>query len=191
MSSLHRSSASTHDMLIFWSSCTTVLRQELLDLSSFLLSGGVHLQATLGIRSCSILYTRQSHLNRLNVMSLVMLWLLVFLYSCSLDILLGQKIWHILLRHLWWKTSSVCTDHSPTLWSLNHRGEQTWHCCYTGASLFWAVLCVDGVYVHHLSFGGVDVKLAPVWHICWSCHLDCILEWFVERRARLSAKSIN
>ena len=97
--------ASSHDRFICFSSCVTVLRQVVFGLPGFLLPGGVHLKATFEMRSGSILNTCPSHLRRLCVISLVMLQLPVFLYRSLLEILLGQKIWHILLRHPLWNTS--------------------------------------------------------------------------------------
>ena len=60
--------------------------------------------------SCSILSTCPNHLRRRCVMSLVMFWLPVSLYSSLFDILFGQKIWHIRRRHLLWNTSSFLTS---------------------------------------------------------------------------------
>ncbi len=97
--------ASPHDRFICSSSCVTVLRQVVLGLPGFLLPGGVHLKAIFVMRSCSILNTCPSHLRRLCVISLMMLQLPVFLYSSLLEILLGQKIWHIRRRHPLWNTS--------------------------------------------------------------------------------------
>ena len=91
-------------------SCVTVLRQVVLGLPGFLLPGGVHLKATFVMWSCSILRTCPSHLRRLCVISLVMLRLPVFLYSSLLEIVFGQKIWHICLRHLLWNTSIFLVD---------------------------------------------------------------------------------
>lgn len=99
--------ASPHDSFICSSSCVTVLRQVVLGLPGFLLPGGVHFKATFMMRSCSILSTCPSYLRHLCVISLVMLQLLVFLKSSLLEILLGQTIWHIHLRHLLWNTSSL------------------------------------------------------------------------------------
>ncbi len=97
--------ASPHDRFICSSSCVTVLRQVVLGLPGFLLPGGVHLKAIFVMRSCSIFSTCPSHLRRLCVISLMMLQLPVFLYSSLLEILLGQKIWHIRRRHPLWNTS--------------------------------------------------------------------------------------
>ncbi len=81
--------ASPHDRFICSSSRVTVLRQVVFFV----------------MRSCSILSTCPSHLRRLCVISLMMLQLPVFLYSLLLEILLGQKIWHIRRRHPLWNTS--------------------------------------------------------------------------------------
>lgn len=97
--------ASPHDRFICSSSCVTVLRQVVLGLPGFLLPGGVHLRATFVMLSCSILNTCPSHLKRLHVISLVILQLPVFLYNSLLEILLGQKVWHIRQRHPLWNTS--------------------------------------------------------------------------------------
>lgn len=107
MWSLAACCGSPHDMLILWSSRTTVLRQVFLGLQGTLLPTGIHLKVTLGIRSCSILNACPSHRKCLDVMSLVIVWLQVFLYCCSFDIFLDQKILHLRLRHLLWKTSSL------------------------------------------------------------------------------------
>ncbi len=71
--------ASPHDRFICSSSCVTVLHQVVFVLPDFLLPGGVHLEATFVIWSCSILSTCPSHLKRLCVFSLVMPQLSVFL----------------------------------------------------------------------------------------------------------------
>lgn len=74
------SSTSAHDMVTFWSSCTTVVHQLFLSRPGFLLPGGVRLKASLEIRS----FLTLSHRKHLYLMFLVML---VFLYNCWLIIL--------------------------------------------------------------------------------------------------------
>ena len=102
-------------------------------LPGFLLSGGVHLQAPFVMRSCSILNTCPSHLRPLCVISLVMLRLPVFLYRSLLEILFGQKIWHIRLRHPLWNTFILLWQLRQLASSLNPTADQTIHC-------FWASL---------------------------------------------------
>ena len=71
-------------------SCVTVLRQVVLGLPGFLLPGGVHLKATF-------------------------VMFVIFLYSSLLEIVFGQKIWHIRLRHLLWNTSIFLVSVFTTL----------------------------------------------------------------------------
>ena len=71
----------------------------------FLLPGGVHLRATLGILSLAILRTYPSNLNRRRLISRTALLQPVFLWSSMLDILLGQNIRQIFLKHPFWKAS--------------------------------------------------------------------------------------
>lgn len=92
-------------LVAWWATWLTVLRQVFLRHPGCLLPSGFHLEAYLGIQSSSILSTCPSHFKSIYVFG--MLWLLVFLYICFLDILVGQKVWQILLRHLLWKTSSL------------------------------------------------------------------------------------
>ena len=61
------------------STLITVLRQVVFGLPRFLLPGGVHLRATFGIRSWSILSTCPSHRMRRRLISSTTLWHLVFL----------------------------------------------------------------------------------------------------------------
>ena len=68
---------------------------------------GVHLRATFGIESCGIRRTWPNHLNLC-----FCIWVLIgdefdLLYRSSLDILFGQNILQVLLRHLVWNTSSL------------------------------------------------------------------------------------
>ena len=72
----------------------------------FLFPGGVHLMATLGMALESILHTCPIHVHLLNLMTPDKGERPVLLYSSSLEIVLGQNILSILLRHLVWNTSN-------------------------------------------------------------------------------------
>ena len=86
---------------IFCSSIISVCRPVVFGLPGFLLLGGVHLRATLRILSLGILGTCPSHLSRRRLVSMTALLQPVFLWSSTLDILLGQNqnIRQIFLKH--------------------------------------------------------------------------------------------
>jgi len=97
--------ASPHESPISCSSAITGFRRVVCGRPGFLLLGDVHLRTTLGILSLGILRTCPKQLNRRRLISRTALLQPVFLWSSMLDILLGQNIRQIFLKHPLWKVS--------------------------------------------------------------------------------------
>ena len=95
--------ASPHESHISCSYLITLFRQVVFGRPGFLLPSGVHLRTTLGVLSLGILRTCPSHLSRRRLISRTALFL-VYLWSSTLDIILGQNI-PIVFKHPLWKAS--------------------------------------------------------------------------------------
>ncbi len=101
----HRARATPQESHISCNSAITVFRHVVFGHPGFLLPGGVQLRATLEILYLGILRTCPSHLSRRHLISRTALLQPVFLWSSTLDILLGQNIPHTFLKHPLWKAS--------------------------------------------------------------------------------------
>ena len=105
---------SPHESPTSCSSAITVFRHVVCGRPGFLLAGGVHLRATLGILSLGIHKTCPSHLSRQRLICRTALLQPVFLWSSTVDILLGQIIRQIFLKHPLWKASIFAMSHLTT-----------------------------------------------------------------------------
>ena len=102
---------SPHDSPISCSFAITVFCLIVFGRPGFLLPGGVHLKAILGILSSGILRTCPNHLSRRRLISRTALLQPVFLWSSTWDILLGQNIPQNFLEHPLWKAFTFAFNH--------------------------------------------------------------------------------